>query len=145
VATIQDILSRKGPHLITIGPEATVFDAATLMNEHKIGCLLVAEDQRLAGIFTERDILMRIVAQRRDVDETRVRDVMTAEVACARPHTTIEEARSVMKNRRIRHLPVCTEDGRIHGMVSIGDLNAWDNDSQELTIHFLEQYIYGPT
>ncbi len=145
MATIQDILSRKGSEVITIDPEATVFEAATLMNQYKIGCLLVADGDRLVGIFSERDILMRVVVQRRDVDETRVREVMTTEVACARPHTTIEEARSVVKHRRIRHLPVCDEDGRIHGMVSIGDLNAWDNDSQEMTIHFLEQYIYGAT
>jgi CBS domain-containing protein len=145
VDTVQQILERKGPHLITIGPDATVFEAAALMNEHKIGSLLVAESNRLVGIFTERDILMRVVAHRRDVDETHVRDVMTTEVACCRPHTTLEEARGVMKNRRIRHLPVCDEDGTIHGMISIGDLNAWDNSSQELTIHLLEQYIYGQT
>jgi CBS domain-containing protein len=145
VAIIQDILARKGSQVQTIGPEASVFDAATLMNQHKIGSLLVAEDERLVGIITERDILLRVVAQRRDVDATHVADVMTTEVACARPHTTIEEARSVMKNRRIRHLPVCEEDGHIDGLISIGDLNAWDNDSQEFTIHFMEQYIYGQT
>ena len=145
MATIQDILNVKGQHVTTIDPNATVFAAAALMNEHKIGCVLVAENDRLVGIFTERDILMRVVAQRLDVDETRVRDVMTSEVACCRPHTTIDEARGVMKNRRIRHLPVCEEDGRIDGMISIGDLNAWDSSSQEMTIHWLEQYIYGQT
>lgn len=143
--TIQDILSVKGPHVFTIGPDATIFEAATLMNEQKIGCLLVAEENRLIGIFTERDILMRIVAHRRDVDETRVREVMTSEVACCQPHTTLEEARGVMKNRRIRHLPVCQEDGLIDGLISIGDLNAWQTNVQELTIHWLEQYLYGPT
>jgi CBS domain-containing protein len=145
VSTIREILSRKPSHVITIHPEATVFEAADKMNQYKIGSLLVAEDERLVGIFTERDILVRVVGQRRDVDETLVRDVMTTEVACARPHTTIDEARSVMKNRRIRHLPVCEEDGHIDGLISIGDLNAWDNDGREMTIHLLEQYIYGPT
>lgn len=145
MSTIHELLTRKKPHVVTIHPGATVFDAAVLMNEHKIGCVLVAEDERLVGIFTERDILLRIVAQRRDVDRTRVAEVMTTEVVCCRPHTTIDEARGVMKNRRIRHLPVCEEDFRIDGLISIGDLNAWENNSQELTIHLLEQYIYGQT
>ncbi len=145
MATIRDILRRKGPHVVCIEPDVSVFEAATRMNEHRIGSVLVAEGERLVGIFTERDVLVRVVGQRRDVDETPVREVMTTEVACARPHTSIDEARSVMKNRRIRHLPVCDEDGRIHGLISIGDLNAWDNDSHEMTIHLLEQYIYGPT
>jgi len=98
---------------------------------------------RLIGIFTERDILSRIVAQRRDPVDTRVEDVMTREVACCQPHTPLEEARGVMKNRRIRHLPVVDPDGQVLGLVSIGDLNAHDNHSQEQTIHFLQQYIHG--
>jgi CBS domain-containing protein len=141
--TVRDILARKGSHVYTVAPDTSVYDAARLMNEHKIGCVLVTEGQRLVGVFTERDILQRVVAARRDPVATAVRDVMTHEVACCRMHTAIEEARGVMKNRRIRHLPVCTEGGEIQGMVSIGDLNAQETHSQELTIHLLQQYIYG--
>lgn len=145
MSTIRDILAQKGSHVHTVAPDVSVFEAARLMNEHKVGSVLVAEDHRLVGIFTERDILRRVVAAHRDPDQTSVGDVMTTEVACCRLHTSIEEARGVMKNRRIRHLPVVDEEGRIHGLISIGDLNAWENNSQELTIHLLEQYIYGPT
>ena len=77
-----------------------------LMNEHKIGSLLVMSGGRLVGIITERDLLQRVVSQRRDPTTTPVHDVMSDEVACCRPETTVDEARGVMKNRRIRHLPV---------------------------------------
>src|ERR1700676_127626 len=110
MATVQDILARKGSRLITIGPQATVFDAAAVMNEHKTGSVLVTEGGRLAGIFTERDVLRRVLGERRDPVTTPVREVMTTEVACCQLHTTLDEARGVMMNRRIRHLPVCSED-----------------------------------
>src|SRR5947209_8291570 len=106
MATVRDILALKGPQILSIGPEATVLDAALLMNEHKVGSLLVKSAGQLVGIITERDLLQRVVAQRRDPAETIVADVMTAEVACCGPDTTVDEARTVMKVRRIRHLPV---------------------------------------
>jgi CBS domain-containing protein len=143
MASVRDILAQKDTRLLSIGPDASVYDAARLMNEHKVGSLLVTDGDRLVGIFTERDILQRVVAQRRDPVTTAVADVMTGEVACCRLHTALEEARGVMKNRRIRHLPVVTDEGQILGMVSIGDLNAHENHSHEMTIHFLQQYIYG--
>jgi CBS domain-containing protein len=143
MATAKDILALKGSHVTSIHPDATVFQAAVLMNEHKIGSVLVLEDGHLAGIFTERDILQRVVAQRRDAAATLVHDVMTTEVACCKLHTTLEEARGVMKNRRIRHLPVVDDDDRLLGLISIGDLNAHQTNTQEQTIHLLQQYIYG--
>jgi CBS domain-containing protein len=141
--TIRDILATKGSHVQSIGPDATVLDAALLMNEHKIGSLLVLAGGRLVGIVTERDLLARIVSQRRDPATTAVHSIMTAEVACCQPETTIDEARGVMKNRRIRHLPVLDEADQLLGLVSIGDLNAHLSHDQELTIHILHQYIHG--
>jgi CBS domain-containing protein len=143
MATVRDILATKGPHVQSIGPHATVLDAALLMNEHKIGSLLVMDAGRLVGIITERDLLLRIVAKRRDPAETQVCDVMTAEVACCEPNTALDEARGVMKNRRIRHLPVLDGDGKLLGLVSIGDLNAYLSHDQEVTIHILHEYIQG--
>jgi CBS domain-containing protein len=143
MATVRDILAAKGPHVQSIGPDATVLDAALLMNEHKIGSLLVMTGGRLAGIITERDLLVRVVGRRRDPADTPVREVMTAEVACCRPETELAEARGVMKNRRIRHLPVLDTDDRLLGLVSIGDLNAHLAQDQENTIHVLHEYIYG--
>ncbi len=143
MATIRDLLTVKGRHTFTISAQATAFDAATLMNEHKIGSLMVLENGRLIGILTERDFLVSIVAGQRDANTTRVEDFMTRDVICCRPHTTIEEARSVMKHRRMRHLPVVSDDGDVVGLISIGDLNAHQADSQERTICQLQEYIYG--
>jgi CBS domain-containing protein len=143
MAAVRDILAGKGSHVLSIGPDATVLDAALLMNEHKVGSLLVKSAGRLVGIITERDLLQRVMAQRRDQAEAVVADVMTAELACCRPETTVDEARAVMKNRRIRHLPVLDDDDRLLGLVSIGDLNAHLSHDQEVTIHVLHEYIHG--
>lgn len=143
MASVRDILQIKGSQVANIFPDASVYDAAVGMNERKIGSLLVVDQERLVGIITERDILQRVVAQSRDARTTRVDEVMTTELVCCQLHTSLDEARGVMKNRRIRHLPVVDGDGRILGLISIGDLNAFEAHSQELTIHVLEEYIHG--
>ena len=143
MATVSDILAGKGLRLITVSPRATGFEAAVLMNENKTGSVMVMEDGRLVGILTERDILRRVVADQRDANVTRVNEVMTSDVICCRPHTELEEAKSVMKHRRIRHLPVLTDDDTVVAMISIGDLNAYQVDYQERTIYQLQEYIHG--
>ena len=140
---LRDLLGRKGSHVWTIGPSATVLEAAEAMNAHRIGALVVTDGDRVVGIFTERDVLQRVVAGRRDPESTRVADVMTAEVVCGAPETTAEEARGAMRDRRIRHLPVADGDGRLAGLVSIGDLNALAQADQEQTIFLLHEYILG--
>ena len=141
--TVRDILGTKGRHVWSVGPGATVLEAALLMNEHKIGALVVMEAGRLVGIFTERDVLRRVVGEARDPAATRVANVMSAEVLCCSLETSLEEAGGVMKNRRIRHLPVVDGDGRLLGLVSIGDLNAQQAHAQEQHIHLLNEYLYG--
>jgi CBS domain-containing protein len=143
MADLQDILSVKGSKVVEIGPDATVFEAAVRMNEHRIGGLVVSEGDAIRGVITERDILRRVVSQRREPSTTRVHEVMTADVFCAHRHTSVEEARVAMKERRIRHLPVLDEMGHLCGIVSIGDLNAHEANSKEMTIHLLNQYIHG--
>jgi len=143
MATINDILAVKGPRVLFIGPEATVLDAATLMNEHKIGSLLVMDEDRLIGIITERDMLQRVLVARRDPATIAVGEVMTTELVCCQPHTSLDEARGVLKNRRIRHLPVIDGDERLLGLISIGDLNAHQANDHERTISILHEYIYG--
>jgi CBS domain-containing protein len=143
MATVQEILANKRQQLLSVGPRESALDAAILMNRHKIGSLLVMEDQAVIGIITERDLLQRVLAERRDPARTLVDEVMTSEVLCCHPDTSIDEARTVMKNRRIRHLPVVSSDGRLQGLISIGDLNAFDAHSQELTIHVMTEYIQG--
>ena len=143
MATVRDILARKGTHVFTVGKQATVLDAALLMNEHRIGAAVVIEAGRVVGMFTERDVLQRIVAGQRDPGQTRVEEVMTVEVICCTGETTIGEARGAMKNRRIRHLPVVDAEQHLLGMVSIGDLNAFEASDAEHTIHLLQEYLFG--
>lgn len=146
MATVKELLVAKGSdEVISISKNATVLEGAKLMNAHKIGALVVTNDGRVHGIFTERDMLQRVVAEKRDPEKTPVSDVMTSEMACCRQETSIDEARTVMKNKRIRHLPVVGDDMQLHGMISIGDLNAYYANSQEVTIHFLHEYLYGRT
>src|SRR3989442_941839 len=106
MVTVLDILAVKGNTIIAIGPDATVYEAAVKMNRDKIGALVVLDDDRLIGIITERDILRRVVAELRDPGTTLVADVMTTELICGQVQTSFDEARGVMKNRRIRHLPI---------------------------------------
>jgi CBS domain-containing protein len=143
MATVRDILAGKGSHVFTIGKDATVLEAALLMNEHKIGALVVTEAGLVIGLFSERDILRRVIGEQRDPARALVGETMTTELVCCTPETTIEEARSTMKNRRIRHLPLVDDDRRLQGLISIGDLNAYEATSQEHTIYLLHEYIYG--
>jgi CBS domain-containing protein len=145
MATVKEILKQKGQQVLSIGTREPALEAALLMNRHKIGSLLVMEGETVVGIITERDLLDRVLVGRRDPVKTTVEEVMTAEVLCCQPHTDIEEARAVMKNRRVRHLPVVGEDGQLHGLISIGDLNAYNAYSQEQTIHVMTEYIQGRT
>src|SRR5947199_6279179 len=98
MATVRDILAVKGSHVLSIDPEATVLDAAVLMNEHKIGSLVVMSGGQVIGIITERDILQRLVVPRLDPAQTPVQEVMTTEVVCCQLDTSLEEARGVLKN-----------------------------------------------
>ena len=140
MATAQQLLVIKGDAVASLPPTATVLEAAQLMNRRRIGSVLVINEGRLAGIFTERDVLTRIVAEQRDPSATPLGEVMTSPVACAAPHTTLDEIRKVMRDCRIRHIPVA-EGERVAGMISIGDLNKAQYDVQAETIRYLEQYI----
>ena len=143
MSTVRDILIKKGAGVLTTGKESTVLEAAILMNEHKVGALVVLEGGRIAGMFTERDVLRRVVGQLRDPAHTPVAEVMTVEVVCCRPETSLDEARGSMMNRRIRHLPVVDDQEEMVGLISIGDLNAHHQASQEQTIFLLQEYMYG--
>ena len=143
MATVRELLERKGTHVWTIGLDATVLQAALLMNEHKIGALVVLDEGQIAGMFSERDVLQRIVAEQRDPVRTTVKEVMTTEVVCCTTETSVDEARGAMKDRRIRHLPVADGDGQLLGLISIGDLNAHLQASQEQTLFLMNEYIYG--
>jgi CBS domain-containing protein len=149
MSTVRDILDRKDAQVACVEKEATVLAAAEKMNDRRIGALVVMEKDRVVGIFSERDILTRVVATGKDPHKLLVGEVMTAPVAFCRPDTTIEECWSVMTGRRIRHLPV-VHDAKLIGIVTSGDLMAHEVrthkrkiDDQAETIQFLNQYITG--
>src|SRR5262249_53902339 len=143
MATVREILARKGTHVSTISPGETVLEAVNRMNEDKIGSLVVIEDGEVVGMFTERDILRRVVGEQRDPAQTLVGEVMTTEIFCCTLETTIAEARGAMKNRRVRHIPLLDAERRLRGLISIGDLNAYETSDHEQTIFLLQEYIYG--
>jgi CBS domain-containing protein len=140
---IQDILANKGSQIHTVPPNATVLEATQLMNDRRIGALVVMDGARVAGIFTERDVLRRVVARECPPAATLVRDAMTCEVVCATPDMDLDEASTIMRDRRIRHLPVCDPHGSLLGLISIGDLNAIHATTQEAQITFLNDYVFG--
>ncbi len=141
--TAREILSEKNSDLITVSPEVTVLDATRKMNQHRIGALIAMEGDRIAGIFTERDVLQRVIGEEGDPSSMLVGDVMTRDVVCARPETEIDELSEIMRSRRIRHVPICDDDGQLMGIISIGDVNATHATHQQATIHYLNEYIYG--
>jgi CBS domain-containing protein len=138
--TLGAILDTKGRSIHSVRPDATVLEAVRTMNAHRIGAVLVCEDDRLAGIFTERDVLTRVLDEARDPTATTVADVMTDRVVVVAPSTTVEEAMAVVTDKRCRHLPVM-EDGRLQGLVSVGDLIRWVISKQEFEIQNLVKYI----
>jgi CBS domain-containing protein len=142
MAIIREILQQKGSQVWSIGTSATALQAVLLMNEHKIGGLVVIDQGRVAGMFTERDLL-RLVADRRDPALTPIGDVMTSEVVCCSPTTSVDEAKSAMKNRRIRHIPVVGDEDKLLGVISIGDLNAYETADHQQTIFMMSEYLYG--
>jgi CBS domain-containing protein len=141
--TVRDVLASKVNGVESTAPDATVLDAVHQMNEHKIGALVVMDDGRVVGMFTERDVLRRVVGQERSASATKVGEVMTSEVVCCQPSADLDDVAAIMKNRRVRHVPVCDGNGQLLGMVSMGDVNAHNASNQQSTIHFLNEYIYG--
>ena len=140
--TVQHVIQKKGPTVQSIDADATVLDAALLMNQFRIGSLVVTKGDAVIGIFTERDILGRVVAQEAHPRNLRVGDVMTSPVAVCTPTTPLAECRTIMREKRIRHLPV-VENDRLIGMLSIGDILAESEQQQAETIHFLYEYMHG--
>ena len=138
--TLRAVLEEKGRDVHAVAPESTVVEAVGIMNEHGIGAVLVREDDRTAGIFTERDVLRRVVAAGRDPATVAVREVMTERVLCVQAGTTVEEAMAVVTETRCRHLPV-VEGDRLVGLVSSGDLTRRVTRGQRFEIDRLVAYV----
>lgn len=139
---VSAILDRKGHQVYSVAPSVSVAEAVAEMNQHRVGSVLVIDDDRLVGIFTERDVLRRIVGPGLDPHRVTVDKVMTAHVMTISPQVTIEETMAIFTERRFRHLPVF-EEGRLVGTVSIGDVTRWMADHHRVEAEHLKNYIAG--
>jgi len=142
MVTVKTILKKKS-FVASISKESQILEAAFEMSKRNIGSLVVTDQNNVVGIFTERDCLKKVVAEGKDPKATKIKDVMTSPVAVCHPETSIEECKAVMTEKRIRHLPVVS-DGRLEGIITIGDITALEAACKEKTIEYLNEYIYGP-
>jgi CBS domain-containing protein len=139
-APISAILDRKGRTVFSVLPTMSVADAVAEMNRHRVGSVLVIDAGRLVGIFTERDVLRRVVGDGRDPKRTQVAEVMTSGVITITPEATIEDTMVIFTEKRCRHLPVLA-DGRLIGTISIGDITRWMADAHRAEAEHLKNYI----
>ena len=143
MTAVADILKSKGDAVVhTIGPDDSVFDALQRMADKRIGALLVMQGDAIVGIVTERDYARKIALKGRTSALTKVRDVMTTSVMFVKPTQTSEECMALMTDNRLRHLPV-VKDGKLIGLISIGDLVKDIISEQKFVIEQLEHYITG--
>ncbi|MEZ5345855.1 MAG: CBS domain-containing protein [Pyrinomonadaceae bacterium] len=140
MALVRQILDSKGHDIWYVSPGDSVLSAITIMAEKSIGALLVMEDEKLAGILSERDYARKVVLKGRSSENTPVSEIMTAEVVSATPDQTVQECMTLMTEKRIRHLPVI-HGGRVDGILSIGDLVKSIIAEQQFQIEQLENYI----
>jgi CBS domain-containing protein len=138
--TVESILRVKGNHVWQIDASATVFDAVSAMAQRGVGALPVVADGQIVGIITERDYARKVILQGRSSPHTSVREIMTSSPVTVTTAFTVGQCLRIMTTRRFRHLPV-VEDGKLCGMISIGDLVAAIIASQAFTIEQLETYI----
>jgi CBS domain-containing protein len=141
-APITAILDRKGRNVYAVAPTVSVAEAVAEMNHYRVGSVLIIENGRLVGIFTERDVLRRVVGEAIDPKRTLVADVMTQSVITISPDTSIEETMRIFTEKRCRHLPVL-DNGTLVGTISIGDITRWMGDAHRTEAEHLKNYIAG--
>jgi CBS domain-containing protein len=140
---VKHLLDAKGRNVISISADASVFDAIKMMADESIGSLVVLDENGgLAGIVTERDYARKVIVKGRSSGDTRVADIMTADVLTTSCDNTVNSCMEVMSEKKLRHLPV-VEDGRVIAMISIGDLVQAIIADQKEEIEHLEHYISG--
>lgn len=140
--TIRAILNRKSGEVFSISPDAVVFQAIEMMDKKNVGALLVMEEDRLIGIISERDYTRKVILCGRRSRETKVAEIMAANLTVTHPRESVEKCLRLMTDKRIRHLPVLDGD-KVVGVISIGDLVKWTLSCQSAAIAHLENYIHG--
>jgi CBS domain-containing protein len=142
--SIAQILKIKGADVWSIGPDATVYDALALMAEKGVGALVVMEEGKLVGIFTERDHARKVDLAGRCSQKAHIHQVMSVDICYITPQTSVDEAMAIVTESRRRHLPVMEND-QLVGMASIGDLVKASLDEKDFEIKQLKRYIKGDT
>lgn len=140
--TIESILGNKSRSIWSVSPDATVYDAIAMMAEKNVGALLVMDNDNLAGIISERDYSRKVMLKGKTSRNSFVHEIMTTELTTAHPRETVEECLRFMTEKRIRHLPVVSE-GKLLGVISIGDLVKQVISVQSATLEQLKDYISG--
>jgi CBS domain-containing protein len=140
--TVDNLLKKKGSQIWAIGPDASIYEAVSMMAEKGIGALLVMEGEQLNGIISERDYARKVILAGKSSRQTPVREIMTTAVLCAKLEQSVEQCLALMTDKRIRHLPVA-DGGKVVGLVSIGDLVKEIIAEQQFIIEQLEHYIAG--
>jgi CBS domain-containing protein len=140
--SVEKLLQIKGNQTWSLEPQATVYEALQLMSEKQVGAILVLEEGKVVGIFTERDYARKLILKGKFSKDTAVRELMTQEVLYVDLHNTIDDCMVLMTNNRVRHLPVL-DNGQLVGIVSLGDMVKHIISDQESTIAQLEKYITG--
>lgn len=141
--TIKQLLGSRTGTLHALGPDQTVSDAVSLMNRTNIGAILIMNpEQELLGVFTERDVLRRVLEGRLDPDSTSLESVMTREVFWIAPDSAVDDAMAIVSERNIRHLPVM-DGNKVLGMISVRDLTAAVVEDRELELAELTSYMHG--
>ncbi len=143
MATVNHMLMLKGNDVYTISPDATVLDALREMAARDVGALIVTRGEAILGIFSERDYARKIALAGKSSRDTRLGEVMTADVICVYTDQTAEKCMAIMTDKRIRHLPVLDADGRLAGLISIGDVVKTIMSEQQVMINHLEDYIHS--
>ena len=141
MSTVKQLLDRKGRSVFAVDPEDPVLEAIRLMAEHHVGALLVMKGDALQGIISERDYARKVILHGRSSAETPVWQIMSSPVLTVSPSQTLQDCMRLMTEKRVRHLPVVA-DGRVEGMISIGDLVKAVMEEQQQTIEQLESYIH---
>lgn len=142
MGTVKNIIEAKGNATFTIKPDTSVYHALELMVEKNVSALLVMENDKLAGIFTERDYARKVVLKGKSSKETTIGEIMTRDLITVSPDSTIDKCMELMTGKYIRHLPVLA-DGKLAGIISIGDVVRRIIEEQKSIIGHMEQYIAG--